>query len=339
MTRRFTRSVATLALGAAALAAAGCANTSDSNSGSSDGEVVVGYAGYTVANPFFAGIKLGLERGAKTHGYKLLQANANGDAAQQFTDVQNLLNKGIDYLVITPIDAKANGPAVKAAKAKGVPVIALADGIAGAPVTVTLAQDHYKAAVQATEYLVELLEKKNGSASGNVVDIMGLAGVPAAAPREKGFKDVIAKNPNVTVVARQDGGFDTEKANTVMTDILQANKDLDAVYAANDAEAVGVTAAIKRAGRFKPVGDPDHIIVVSIDGPKPAIESVRAGEQDASISQNPLKMAIKAIDVIAELVDGTTVPETIEWPSQLITLDNIDSPEVKEYGIWADEVG
>jgi ABC-type sugar transport system substrate-binding protein len=300
-----------------------------------NGKITVGYSGYTVSNPFFAGLVKGLENGAKAHGYELITTNANGDPNQQISDVENLLNRGVNYLAINPADGKAIAGAVEEAKKRGIPVFALADTI-DAPVDVTLSQDHVKAGSLAVDQIVKAMEKKNGSAAGNVVDIMGMAGSPAANGREKGFKEAVAKNPGLKVIATQDGGWDTSKANAIMTDILQANPDIDAVFCANDAEAVGVSAAIQAAGRFKPIGDKDHIYVIGIDGPKPAIEDIRKGVQDASISQQPVKMSEKMIDLIADMAADKTVEKNVEWPSQLITKDNINSPEVKSYGVWAD---
>ena len=334
--RRAATILAAVALGMAGLTA--CAQDAaqpGQAAAADDGTVTVGYSGYTVSNPFFAGLVKGLENGAATHGFELITTNANGDPNQQISDVQNLLNRGVDYLAINPADGKAIAGAVEEAKKRGIPVFALADTI-DAPVDVTLSQDHVKAGSLAVDEIVKFLETKNGSASGNVVDIMGMAGSPAANGREKGFKEAVAKHPGIKVIATQDGGWDTAKANAIMTDILQANPEIDAVFCANDAEAVGVSAAIQAAGRMKPIGDKDHIYVIGIDGPKPAIEDIRKGVQDASISQQPIKMSEKMMDLVADMVAGKTVEKSVEWPSQLITKENINTPEVQEYGVWAD---
>jgi ribose transport system substrate-binding protein len=190
----------------------------------------------------------------------------------------------------------------------------------------------------AAQQIVQHLNTVNGGPRGNVVNITGIIGTPSASDRNKGFLGEIGKYSDIKIVATQDGGYDTEKSNAAMSDILQANPKVDAVFNGNDAEAVGVSAAIEAAGRFKPVGVPGHIYVIGVDGSKPAIANIRAGIQDASVSQNPIKMAEKAIELVADLQAGKEVPKNVVWPAQLITKDNIDSPEVKQYGIWADEV-
>lgn len=330
-----------VALGAAAVLLtgllSGCSSPEGSDEGSSESTVIVGYSGYNVSNPFFAGLLKGLEDGAAEQGYTLLTTNANGDPNQQVTDVQNLITQGANYIAINPADGTAIAPAVAAAEAAGIPVIALADAIT-APVTFTIAPDQVEAGKLAGEAMVEFLTERYGEPKGNVVNIQGLSGTVAAALRDEGFMGVISQYPDIQVVATADGGWDTAPSNAVMTPILEANPQIDAVFGANDAEAVGISAAIDAAGRFVPVGQDGHIYVVGVDGAKPAIDAIRAGVQDATVSQNPIAMAERMIALIAELEAGNSVDENVVWPVQYIDLENIDSPEVREYGIWADEV-
>lgn len=306
-------------------------------SGSNASGVTIGYSTYTLANPFFAGMQKGLDSGTRKYGYKLVTTNSNGDAAQQVTDIQNLISRGVNYILLSPADGKAIAPAVSAADAAHVPIISIADSVIP-PITATITIDDVKAGSDAVDRIAAELKARKGSATGKVVDIQGILGTPSATRREQGFRTQLDHYPGLQVVAAQDGGYDTAKSNALMVDILQANPQIDAVFAANDAEAVGVSAAIKSQGRFKPVGDPGHIIVIGVDGSKPAIADVRAGVQDASISQNPIKMMQKAVDTVADLEAHKSVPKQIDWPSATITQESIDSSEVKSYGIWSDEV-
>jgi len=324
-----------LAAGVVSLACVASLTACNRDSGES--ATTVGYSTYTVSNPFFAGMQKGLDAGSSQHGYQMVTTNANGEPSQQVSDIENLLNRGAQYLLLTPADGKAVTPALNAAKAKNVPVISIADSVE-ADITSTVNLDNVAAGQMAAQQIVQHLNTVNGGPRGNVVNITGIIGTPSASDRNKGFLDEIGKYPDIKIVATQDGGYDTEKSNAAMNDILQANPKVDAVFNGNDAEAVGVSAAIEAAGRFKPVGAPGHIYVIGVDGSKPAIANIRAGIQDASVSQNPIKMAEKAIELVSDLKAGKEVPKDVVYPAQLITKANIDSPEVKAYGIWADEV-
>ena len=319
-------------------ALAGCASAEGGGSGDDD-KVVVGYSGYTLTNPYFAGLIKGLENGAEEHGFTLLQANSNGDNNVQVSDIQNLVAQGADYIVISPADASAIVPAVEQAKADGAVVIGISDTIDSDDLQFTVAMNHVTIGEQSAQGIVDFLTEKYGEPQGKVVEMQGIAGSAAGADRTTGFHNVIDKYPNIEVVAEADGGFDTDKTFQAMSTILQAHPDIDAVMNANDSEAQGSTKAIEAAGLFAPVGDPKHIFVTGNDAPAPAIADIRANRQDMTVASNPIKLSELVMDKIAELEAGKDVQGFIEWPGQIITPANIDSDEVKEYGIWADEVG
>jgi ABC-type sugar transport system substrate-binding protein len=338
---RSSRHLRTTLAGVAALALAATVTAcADTSSGGSDGDqVIVGYSGYTLANPYFAGLIQGLENGAEEHGFQLLQTNSNGDNDVQSSDIQNLVTKGATYIVVSPADAQAIVPAVNAAKQSGATVIAISDTIDSPDVQFTVAMDHVKIGEQSAQGVVDFLTAKNGKPEGRVVDIQGIAGSSAAIDREKGFQNIVSQYPGIEVVATQDGGFDTDTTFRVMSNVLQAHPDVEAVFTSNDSEAQGATKAIEAAGLLRQVGEAGHIFVTGNDAPAPAIADIRAGRQDMTVASNPIRLSELVMDKIAELETGTDVSGFIEWPGQVITKDNIDSGEVKEYGIWADEVG
>jgi len=303
------------------------------------GDVMVGYAGPTLTNAFFVGLEKGVKDGVKAQGFQLTETNANGDASQQFNDAMNLLNRGVNVLVLTPIDSNGITPVVEAANAKNVPVFTLDRGASGGKITCFVETDNKKAGEQAATLIAAQMKARYGKPEGNVVDLVGLVGTTAAADRETGFQTGLKANPGLKVVAKQEGGFDQEKSLNVMSNILQANKQIDAVFGANDDNTVGALRAIDSANRFQPPGSKDHIYIIGLDGTAQALQAIRDGKQDGTISQNPIKMAERSMGYIKDLlVDGKTVPAHDFWPSQLITKDNIDSAEVKAYGIWSAEV-
>jgi len=345
LTRRTTL-VATALLASAALAACSQGSTGstpaaggDSGTKKNASDIVVGYAGPTLTNAFFVGLEKGVKDGAKANGFQLKETNANGDAAQQFNDATNLLDQGVDVLVLTPIDSNGITPVVQAANQKNVPVFTLDRGASGGTITCFVETDNKKAGEEAASWIAEQLSTRYGKPQGNVVDLVGLVGTTAAADRETGFQTGLKANPGLKIVAKQEGGFDQEKSLNAMSNILQANSKIDAVFGANDDNTVGALRAIDSANRFQPPGSKSHILIIGLDGTAQALQAIRDGKQDATISQNPIKMAEKSMGYIKDLlVDGKTVPAHDFWPSQLITKANIDSTEVKDYGIWSAEV-
>ncbi|HWJ73913.1 MAG TPA: sugar ABC transporter substrate-binding protein [Kaistia sp.] len=332
------RRVLAMPVGAAVLAAGMLVGSGIVANADDAKPITIGYSTYTVENPAFAGIIQGMKSQAEKFGYKFLIANSNNSASQQIADIESLISQGANYVIVTPADGAAVTPAVKHADDAGIPVIAIADHVV-APVTATYSMDHVEGGKLAGEEVVKYLTKKYGSPKGNVVNIQGIAGIVATAQRDQGFVDVLSKYPDIKIVASADGGFNTDKANEVMTAILQAQPEIDAVYGANDAETYGVITAIKAAGRFQPVGQPDHIYTIGIDGSAPGINGIRNGSQDATVSQQFIKMGILMMDNIHAKETGAAkdIPSVV-WPLMVINADNINSDEVKKYGIWADDV-
>lgn len=298
----------------------------------------IGFSIATLNNAFFVGLKAGVERGSKDQGFDLVQTNANGDAQQQVNDALNLLSQGVTALVLNPIDSKAIIPAVEKANQMNIPVFTLDRGSDGGKVTSFVASDNVALGQTAAKWIAEQLKKRYGSEKGNVVDLIGLVGTTAATDREKGFSDEIAKYPDIKVVARQEGAFDQEKSLNAMTNILQKYPQIDAVFGANDDNTVGAEKAIDNAGRYKPLDDKAHIMVIGADGTAQALSAIRAGKQDATISQNPIKMAAKSLQFIADYNAKKDVPANYAWPTMLIDKSNIDSDAVKQYGLWSEEV-
>jgi ribose transport system substrate-binding protein len=302
------------------------------------GKTKIGFSVSTLNNAFFVGLKLGVEKGSKDQGFDLVQTNANGDAQQQVNDAINLLSQGVNALVLNPIDSKAIIPAVEKANSMGIPVFMLDRGSDGGKVTSFVASDNVALGATGAKWIADQLKARYGSPKGNVVDLIGLVGTTAATDREKGFSDEMAKYPDIKIVARQEGAFDQEKSLNAMTDILQKFPQIDAVFGANDDNTVGAEKAIDNANRYKPLGDKDHIMVIGADGTAQALSAIRAGKQDATISQNPIEMAAKALSFIADYEAKKDVPANYAWPTLLIDKSNIDSDETKKYGLWSLQV-
>jgi ribose transport system substrate-binding protein len=308
-------------------------------SGDEGGSLTVGYAGPTLNNAFFVGLQKGVRDGAKKYGFELKETNANGDAGTQFNQTQDLITQDVDALILVPIDSQGIVPAVKAANNADIPVYTLDRGADGGELASVVETNNIQAGQKGANYIVDLLKERYGKPQGNVVDLQGLVGTTAAADREKGFQGVMKKYPDIEIVANQPADFDQEKALNVTTNILQANKQIDAIFGANDDNTVGAIRAIDSADRYEPLSSDDHIYIVGIDGTAQALQAIRQGKQTATVSQNPIKMAETAMKFINEQENkGKTPPKTFYYPTIVIDKQNIDSQAVKDYGVWSKEV-
>ena len=307
---------------------------------------VVGYSVATLANPFFQGMSRGVEAGIKAHpDLTLINTSANGDANTQATQVLDLINQHVAALILNPINADAIVPVVRQANKRGIPVFTLDRGAACGRCQVNfLETDNVALGKEGADYIAAQLKQRYGTLKGNVVDLEGLLGTTAGDDRERGFAVEFAKlsqgHPGLKLVSRQAADFDADKGFNITTQLLAAHADLDAIFNGNDDNAVGAMRAIKQANRFTPIGDPKHIVIVGIDGTEQGLNAIRKGQMDATLSQNPLTMAAQSVTYIEQYLHGdkSGIPAHRFWPHVLLTRANLDSTEVKSYGLWGDEV-
>ena len=177
--------------------------------------------------------------------FELLQA---ADADSQAQQIEQAIAKKPDALVVLPQDGAALTPVAQKAERAGIPVVNI-DRLFTAPdaATATVLGDNYQIGVLAANYIADQLKCK-----GNVVEIQGLAGISVTTDRSKGFADTLKKkcpDGGIKIVAQQPGDFNPDKGLTVMENILQAQKKIDAVYTHDDDMAQGVVQAIRNANR------------------------------------------------------------------------------------------
>jgi ribose transport system substrate-binding protein len=318
------------------LAACGGGSGSGNSSGNGGKQYTVGLSLSTLQNPFFVAMDKGMRDEAAKQNINLIDTNASGDASTQVSQIEDLITKKVDLLILNPIDSNGIVPVVKQANSAKIPVITVDRGASGGDLLSFIETDNVAMGKEAVDWIAQQLTKRSGSAKGNIVDLQGLRGTTPAENREKGFREELQKYPGINVVATQAANFDQEKAFNITTDILQAHPNVDAIFCANDDTAIGATKSMQGAHRAFPASDPKHIFVIGIDGSEQALTAIRGGTLDATISQNPLKLASKSIDFAAQSLQGKTVDKHVFYPSMLINKQNIDSQAVKDYGLWGD---
>ena len=217
-------------------------------------------------------MKKGAEKKAKDSGIELIAVDAQNDAKKQTNDVEDLIQKGVDVVVINPTDSDAVASAVSAANAANVPVITV-DRVANSGKVVShIASNNIEGGQMASDYIRELVGE-----GANVAELEGIPGSSVARERGKGFHNVADKS--LKVVAKQATDFDRAKGLSVMENILQANGDIKAVFAHNDEMALGALEALKSAGKT-------DVVVVGFDATDDAVKAVNDGRMVATVAQN-----------------------------------------------------
>jgi len=269
------------------------------------GSLVVGFSQMEHNNPWRLAQTASMKDEAAKRKYELVVTDAQGQTSKQVSDVEDLVARGVDLIVLAPREYEGLEPALQAAKEAKIPVI-LVDretaGKAGEDYVTFLGSNFVEQGERAGEWLA----KETGGKAG-IVELTGTPGSSVAMDRAKGFRQAIAKHPGMQIVASQTGDFSRANGQSVMQNIIQSKgKEITAIYAHNDEMALGAIEALKAAG-MKPGTD---VKVVSIDGERAALEAIQRGELGASIESNP-RFGPLAFETIEKVRRGEKVPPKI----------------------------
>lgn len=236
--------------------------------------------------------------------------NGDGDPMTQSEIIDDYIAKGIDVLVVDPVEKEAMVPAIERAKAAGIPVICI-DRYVPAEVNAIIKADDVKIGEKAGKYLVDFLGGK-----GKVIEIQGAPSASNTNDRHEGFQEAIA-GTGIEVIAAPYADFLQATALSVMEDQLQryAGVQIDAIYSQSDVMTMGIIQALKATGR--------NIPIVSIDAQESALDAVQKGEIQAVVAY-PIPMPA-GIFAGAKALKGENIPDYVELECPVITKENVDA--------------
>lgn len=276
----------------------------------------IGFAQANNAEPYRQQVNRELQAAAKDYPmFTISIADGQGNSSKQVSDVANFKTQQVDLLMISPFEAQPlTAPVTEVYKA-GIPVLELDRQTSDDNYTAFVGGDNKDIGVQAGKYVATTVLPDGGE----VAILEGLASTTPAVQRTEGFKEGVATNPKITVVATQPADWLPEKAQTVFDAMLRAHPDIKVVYANNDLMANGAYLALK--GQNK-VGE---VAIIGTDGLTDAAggtQAVKDGIFKATlVYPTGAKEALELAKQI--LVDcATSVPRNTVVPTTLITSDN-----------------
>lgn len=268
-----------------------------------EGSYKIGFSISTLNNPFFVTLSEGAKEQAKEMDATLTVIDAQDDAAKQASDVEDLIQQGVDLILINPTDSSAVVAAVESANNAGIPVITVDRSSEGGDVVSHIASDNKAGGELAGQFLAELVGD-----GAKVVELEGIAGSSAARDRGMGFNEIV--KGKLDIVAKQTANFNRAEGLTVMENIMQANPDIKGVFAHNDEMALGALEAIEAAGK--------EVKVVGFDATDDAVKSVEAGKLAGTVAQKPELIGKKAVEAAVLSLKGETVEASIPVELELI---------------------
>lgn len=282
----------------------------------------IGLSVPSLSMTWFSFLKSAVEMQATEMGVELVTLDARNQVGKQMSDIEDMIVQGLDGVLLVPINVEALVPAVESLNAANIPVVTVDRRIVGAPTLCHVGADNVEGGRTAGLFIAHLLKGE-----GRVIELTGTPGSSPAIDRGSGFNEVIARFPNIKIIAQQTGQFTRAEGMTVMENLIQAHPEFDAVFAHNDDMIVGAIEAIKGSGLKL-----DEVITVGFDAIEDALRAVKRNELDATIEQFPGDQAKTAFRILVDflrtgekpasneiyikpaLVMGGTLDEAEKWP-------------------------
>lgn len=199
---------------------------------------------------------------------------AKDNNRNQIADINILLSKKVDLLIVAPNEAAAITPVVEKAYRQGIPVVVIDRKILSDKYTAFVGADNYEIGKDVGQYILNRLHGK-----GKVLEITGLEGSTPAMERHKGLTDVLKEEPGIEITASVDGAWLQSVAGEKMDSVFQTNKNIDLVFAQNDRMAIGAYLSARQQQLEK------EMLFVGIDalpGKEYGVEQIINGVLDAT---------------------------------------------------------
>ncbi|MFC8501246.1 substrate-binding domain-containing protein [Pedococcus sp. NPDC057267] len=256
----------------------------------------------------------GMQAFAKANNIDLLWNSAGNDVATQASQVEQLINQGVDAIIIVPVQADSLGPQMTQAKNAKIPVIAVNTALSDAgALTSSVLPDDVAAGAQEMEMMAKKLNGK-----GNIVILQGPLGSSPELDRTKGIEQVLAKNPGIKVLAKDTANWKRDEAVNKSKNWLSSFGDkIDGVVSENDDMGLGAVQALNEAHKKVPV--------VGIDGIQDGLAAVKSGSFIGSSLQHGRVELSAGLAVAQKIAKGEKVEKTYVYKMPAITPENVDT--------------
>ena len=273
----------------------------------------IGVIYWSLNNNFMVFLKNNIEAECAALGYETIPLDSRSSTVTELSNVEDLISRNVDAVIMVPMDSEASSNAVVLLNNAGIPVITVDRSTTSGEVITSIATDNYAGGKTAGEFTVKQLEGK-----GKVVILRGTLGTDLENQRFTGFKDAIAGTES-EVVSEQSANFDRTTAFNTIENILQANPDINLVYAENDEMCLGVAKALESANR-------SDIMVVGFDGAVETLEAIKTGKVTGTVFQQFALIGKLSVDIFDQYFKGDTanIENPMAVPCEFASAENVE---------------
>jgi len=288
-------------------------------------QLTIGYSGIGAFEVSWVQLGLGVRTGIEFHGAKFKDYNpaTRFDLAEQIAQIENAIADGVDALIIAPCDGSALTSVVNKAQDAGIPVVSMNMAIEGPTVSCHVANDDYGAGVESAEYMAEKVNYE-----GNVVLLAGNDLLKSGRDRRVGYRETVAKYPNMTLVVDATTDWDPGRAQDAMVAALDKYDKIAGVFSCWDGGALAGYQAIIDAGR-----ESDGMVLGGVDSYNDALILIYEGTIfKTDIYKDLTFQGYITAETAVKVALGMPVPEYIDSGSMMLTTENIRD-WMAQYGI------
>jgi ribose transport system substrate-binding protein len=265
-------------------------------------------------NPFYIALGKSIEGTLKGAGFEVTLLSANADVNEQVSNINDLVAKKVDAIIMSPLNTEGPAPAVQRAHAAGIPIFMTArtlDQKYSALWKTYVGFNYADVGAQKGKWVVEARKP------GKIAMLLGPAGALFAVDQAKGFKETVEK-AGFKVVWSQNSTQTRENGLKLSEDALVAHRDLVAIYASNDDLALGAAQAIKAAGLA------GKVATIGTNGTPPALAAIHNGDMSATILLDPIGWGKTSAQIVIDYLAKKQEPKAQFTPlvSELVTAKN-----------------
>jgi ribose transport system substrate-binding protein len=275
------------------------------------GATRIGVTVYDMSSFITAG-KEGMDAYAKDNNIELVWNSANLDVSTQASQIDSMINQGVDAIIVVPVQADSLGPQVAAAKAKGIPLVPVNAALDSTDVAGNVQPNDVAAGAQEMQMMADRLGGK-----GNIVILQGPLGQSGELDRSKGIEQTLAKYPYIKVLAKDTANWKRDEAVNKMKNWISGfGPQINGVVAQNDDMGLGALQALKESGRT-------DVPIVGIDGIEDGLNAVKSGEFIGTSLQNGTVELSAGLAVANALAKGEEVNTEPVYIMPAITKGNV----------------
>lgn len=285
--------------------------------------ITIGYCTPSLDAPFYVALEKAVRENTLHYGMQYLTTDGQADINKQVLAVEDLLSKGIQVLILNPLDPKALIPVVEKAKEQGVLIFILDSFIDdAAPYISSVVANNELNGELLGAWVMNNIKKPHLK----IAFISGNQGNPVGREKRLGFvrglADAQLHNENkvdFTVLTQGWGGWTNNGGLKAMEDILVAHKDVNVLFAENDAMAIGAQKTIKEMGMQ------DQIAIVGVDGQKEAYEQIKQNAYSVTAQNSPDILGENMVTIVARYLNEEQGIRQINYTrSVIIDRKNVD---------------